>query len=66
MTKDEFLKKYHNYIEKDGGNAEAEANRFNREEGVDGDKAVAIGFGKSVWGIMLKSAAIFMGLYANE
>lgn len=58
MTKNEFQKKYHTYRTLSGEDAKKEAERANKE-GIDGDKAVAINFGRIGWALMLASAARF-------
>jgi len=58
MTKDEFQKKYHSYRTPYEQEAKAEARKVN-EEGIEGDKAVAIQFGDLGWALMLASAASF-------
>lgn len=55
MTKDEFLKKYHEYGTHSCSDAVEEAGRANLE-GVDNDRAVAVYFPKLGWCLMLESA----------
>lgn len=58
MTKNEFQRKYHYYRTKSEDDAKSEAEKVNKE-GIDGDEAVAINFGRIGWALMLKSAALF-------
>ena len=58
MTKDEFQKKYHYYRTPHEQEAKEEARKAN-EEGIEGDKAMAIHFGNLGWALMLASAASF-------
>jgi glutamate synthase domain-containing protein 2 len=55
MTKDEFLRRYHEYVEQSETEAKAEADRVNTE-GIDGGTAIAVHFDYIGWAIMLKSA----------
>ncbi len=59
MTKDEFLKRYHNYHVLGEEQARGEA-AYANEEGIIGDSAVAVHFPGLGWGLMLLGAVVFM------
>lgn len=59
MTKDDFQKKYHYYKTNSEEEANHEATKVN-EEGIEGDKAVAVKFGNLGWALMLETAAKFI------
>lgn len=55
MKKDEFQKKYHEYMTTSEEDAKAEANKVNEEGIIDG-KAVAVHFPGLGWCLMLETA----------